>query len=159
MPSAHDYTSAELPCSHSPHGLAWIVWRLESAGYHFVSATQSATDTFRVEVGEANVSKNQMLFDMQPADGQLACNFTSLNVAPPSTRAITITGPVGKEVKVRFSGVCFLNETEFTIPGNNNHNFVLGPCPSYMRVVEPQLVDFYVEDGSCSPVAVLVTFK
>jgi hypothetical protein len=72
---------------------------------------------------------------------------------------VTITGPIGAVVKVRFDGIAFVSETEFTIPGNGDYEYQLGACPAGQRVVTPQMFDFYVEDGSCSPVAVMVTFS
>ena len=160
MPSVHSYTTGELPAMYSPWGYEWLRGRLVLAGRTnpVVYADEDVLGNVMLSVGEANVSKNQLAFECQAPDGQLAANQSSINVAPMATHAVTITGPNGKVVKVRFSGVGFVSETQFTIPGNNNYDFIFGACPAGQRVVEPQMFDFYVEDGSCSPVAVLVTF-
>lgn len=161
MASTHAYAANELPGQYSPHGYTWLYQRLLDAGYTSpaVYDDPDVSGGTILSVAEDNVSKNQLAFDVQPTDGALAANYESLNVAPTFSTSVTITGPVGKPVKVRFEGIGFVSETEFTIPGNNNYEFVLGPCPAGQRVVTPQMYDFYVEDGSCSPVAVMVTFK
>lgn len=170
--SVHVFTENELPCSHRPWGLTWIKDRLLFAGRTNPMAwfTEGRSDpskryellgptrTITVSIDEANVSKNQMAFELQSV-GSLATNQPNINVPPMSTLAVTITGPVGKVVKVRFDGVGFVSETQFTIPANGNYDFMFGPCPASQRVVMPQMYDFYVEDGSCSPVAVMATFR
>ena len=161
MPSVHSYTPGELPAMYSPWGYEWLRSRLVLSGRTnpVVYDDEATPGNVVLSVDEANVSKNQLAFECQAPAGQLAANQTSINVAPMATHAVTITGPIGKVVKVRFDGVGFVSETEFTIPGNNNYDFVFGACPAGQRVVTPQMFDFYVEDGSCSPVAVLVTFS
>ena len=158
MPSSYNYAPGELPCSSHSYGLEWIRDRLILLGRTDPMATENNDGTIYVSVKEANVSRNQLLFEMTPPDGPLAVNQTNVNVAPMATHAVTVTGPIGKAVKVRFQGVGFVSETGFTIPGNNNYDFIFGACPAGQRVVTPQMFDFYVEDGSCSPVAVMVTF-
>jgi len=158
-PSEHDYTPNELPAPFFPGGQTWMKWRLEQANYHDVGVWTNPTQSrWYLRVLEPNVSRNQLLFDIQPAETKLACNHISTNVPPMSTQAVTVTGPPGKTVKVRFDGIAFVSETEFVLPGNGNYNYIFGPCPAGQRVVIPQQFEFYVEDGSCSPVAVQVTF-
>ena len=161
MPSTHSYTPGEIPSPYTPYGYEWLYQRLLTAGYTnpMVSPDIDVAGNTVLSVGEANVSKNQLAFDVQAPDGELACNYTSLNVPPMASVSVTITGPIGKTVKVRFDGVAFVSETEFVIPGNNNYDFSFGVCPAGQRVVTPQKFDFYVEDGSCSPVEVMVSFK
>jgi hypothetical protein len=160
VPSYHEYALGTLPVDYHTGGTEWLARRLVAAGRHFVRTGRTADGSKAfLQVGEANVSANQLLFDVQPVDGQLACNVTSINVAPMSTSMVTITGPIGKTVKVRFKGVAFVSETEFVIPGNNNYEYQLGVCPAGQRVVTPQEFEFYVEDDTCSPVAIMVTFK
>jgi len=159
MPSLYTFEAAELPCSH-PTGLDWIRGRLVIRGYHNVSImSSSGPNQFVITVGEANVSKNQLLTDMWPPSGKLTANQIELNVPPLSTQMVTISGAVGKVVKVRFGGVGFVQEHEFVMPGSGNYEFQFGACPAGQRVVTPQLYDFYAEDGLCSPVGVLVTFR
>ena len=160
MPSVHAYAPGELSSQYQPWGYLWLRDQLISRGYTSVQIwdDDDVSGGTYISVNENNVSKNQIAFDATPVEGALACNYTTLNVAPTFTTPVTITGPAGKVVKVRFDGVGFVSELEFTIPGNNNYEFVFGPCPTEQRVVTPQMFDFYVEDGSCSPVAVLVTF-
>jgi len=137
-----------------------MAWRLADAGYTAAKSwIDYSTGLYYLEVGENNVSRNQLLFDVQPSDAPLAANATEINVPPMTTTMVTITGPVGKAVKVRFPGVGFVSKTNFVIPGNGNYEFQLGACPAGQRVVTPQMFEFYVEDGSCSPVAVMVTFS
>lgn len=160
MPSSHVFSPGELPAQYLPYGYEWIRWRLVENGYTNPAVYESPTPGHTtVRVDENNVSKNQLAFDAQPADGLLVANATQINVAPTFTMMVTITGPAGKTVKVRFEGIGFVSATQFVIPGNNTYEFAFGPCPADQRVVSPQLFDFYVEDGSCSPVAVKVTFK
>lgn len=159
MASVHAYTAGELPAPYYPHGTAWMQWRLGQMGYTNPKAWLDPDDGFfYLRIDENNISKNQLAVDVLPADGRLNCSHAILNVAPSFSTPITITGPVGKTVKARFDGIGFVMETSFVIPGGG-YQFVLGPCPIGMAVVTPQMYDFYVEDGSCSPVAVLVTFK
>jgi hypothetical protein len=136
-----------------------MAWRLAQSYTAAKSWVDFSTGLYYLEVGEENVSKNQLLFDVTPQSGELACNVTDINVPPMTTTMVTVTGPIGTAVKVRFPGVSFVSETEFTIPGNGNYEFQLGACPAGQRVVTPQTFEFYVEDGSCSPVAIPVTFS
>lgn len=146
---------------YSPWGYEWLRDRLLAAGRTNPVVFSDPNDPERVvlQIAEANVSKNQLAFECSPPLGSLAANATQINVPPMTTKMVAITGPAGSVVRVRFDGVGFVSETEFTIPDNNNYEFQLGPCPAGQRVVTPQMLDFYVEDGSCSPVAVAVTFK
>jgi len=146
---------------YSPWGYAWLRERLLAAGRTNPTVYEDAAVPGNVVlwIGEANVSKNQLAFECQAPVAELAANQSDMNVPPMSTQMVTITGPIGALVKVRFEGIAFVSETEFTIPGNSNYDFQVGPCPAGQRLVIPQMLDFYVEDGSCSPVAVMVTFK
>lgn len=160
MASTHSFAPGELPGQYQPHGYEWIRRRLLSNGYTNPRVYDGATPGFTlITVDQNGISKNQLIFDTQPADGLLTTNATQINVPPTFTAVVTITGPAGKSVKVRFDGVGFIPVSQFVIPDNNNYNFVFGPCPAGQRVVSPQLFDFYVEDDSCSPVAVRVTFN
>lgn len=171
--STHTYLPSELSCSHSPWGLNYLRDRLLFAGYTnpTVRATNGLTEisvcheliadprTITVTVDEGNAAKSQLLFDMKAPSGSLTANQSIINVPPLSTQMVTITGPVGKTVKVRFAGVGFVLESQFVIPGSSNYDFQFGACPAGQRVVTPQMYDFYVEDGSCAPVAILATFR
>lgn len=160
MPSTHSYAPGDLPAMYQPWGFEWLRSRLIVAERMNPAVYDGGAPGHVVlSVDDENVSKNQLAFECQAPVGQLAANQASFNVPPMTTHAVTITGPVGKVVKVRFGGIGFVSETEFTIPGNGNYDFVFGACPAGQRVVTPQMFDFYVEDGSCSPVAVLVTFS
>lgn len=161
MASTHVYAPNELPAQYSPYGYDWLYQRLVVAGYTAprISGDPNVPGGVILSVAENNVSKNQLAFDVQPPAGALACNYSILNIAPGFSTAVTITGPAGKLVKLRFEGIGFLNATEFTIPENNNFEFVFGPIPLGQRIVSPQMYDFYTEDGSCSPIALKVTFK
>ena len=146
---------------YSPWGHDWLLSRLAAAGRTnpTVTADPALPNNVVLWIGEANVSKNQLAFECQAPVAELAANQATMNVPPMSTAVVTITGPIGAVVKARFEGTGFVSETEFTIPGNSNYDFQFGACPAGQRVVTPQMFDFYVEDGSCSPVAVMVTFK
>jgi hypothetical protein len=159
--STYTYAPNELPAQYKPYGYEWLHARLLTNGRTNpqIYDDPSSPGSTIVRVDDDNISKNQLKFEMQPSSGQLTCNYTTLNVPPLTTKTVAITGPAGTLVKVRFDGIGFVSETEFTIPGNNNYEFMFGPCTGALRVVSPQMFDFYVEDGSCSPVAVLVTFK
>ncbi len=161
MPSVHSYAPGEILATYSPYGWVWLRDRLLAAGRTnpLVSDDPGTPGNTLLRVDEANVSKSQLAFDVQAQDGELAVNQNSFNVPTSTTHAVTVTGPVGKLVKVRFDGPGGITETEFTIPGNGNYDFIFGPYPTGLRLVVPQMYDFYVEDGSCSPVAVMVTFK
>jgi hypothetical protein len=161
MPSTHTYAPGTLPAQYQPYGYEWIRRRLIETGYTNPRVYDSATapGSTCVVVEEKHVSKNQLLFDAQPAAGTLTTNAAQINVPPTTTALVTITGPAGKTVKVRFDGIGYIAVSQFVMPPNNNYEFLFGPCPAGQRIVSPQHFDFYVEDGSCSPVAVKVTFN
>lgn len=165
MPSTHSYSSGELPAMYSPWGHMWLHSRLVLAGRTNPTVYQDPDnpDNIILSVAEANVSKNQLAFECQPPSGPLTADQPSFNVPPMGTHSVRISGQVGKLVKVRFDGIGFVSETQFTIPGPpgaiGSYDFFFGPCPASQRIVSPQMFDFYVEDGSCSPVAVSVTFS
>lgn len=161
MGTVQYFGPGELPAQYQPYGYEWLRTRLLANGYTNARVQDSATTPGQtcIIVDQKNVSKNQLLFDVRPAAGVLTANVTQTNVPPTFTSIVTITGPAGKTVKVRFDGVGYIQVSQFVIPDNNNYEFAFGPCPAGQRVVSPQLFDFYVEDGSCSPVAVKVTFN
>lgn len=148
---------------YSPWGYKWLLSRLVAAGRTNPSVYSDPNPAFPnnvvLSIDEANVSKNQLAFECQAPVTELVANQATMNVPPMSTAVVTITGPIGVLVKVRFEGIGYVSETQFTIPGNGNYDFQFGACPAGQRVVISQMFDFYVEDGSCSPVAVMVTFK
>jgi len=146
---------------YSPWGYEWLRQRLLVAGRTnpIVYGDDSVLGNVILSIGESNVSKNQLAFECQAPTAELAANQSVMTIPPTTTQKVTITGPIGAVVKVRFDGIGFISETQFTIPGNSNYEFQFGPCPAGQRVVTSQMFDFYVEDGLCSPVAVMVNFK
>ena len=134
--------------------------RLTAVGYvDAASWMDPATDIYTLQVGDDNVSKNQLAFDVKPMGGSLAASVSSVAVPPGTWEIVQISGPVGAVVNVKFKGVGFVPLVEFVIPPSGVYNFQFGPCPSGWCVVEPQRYEFIVEGTLISPVSVLATFR
>jgi len=160
MPSIHSYESYELPAPFWPGGTNWMAWRLDQVGYTNAQAYPDFENSgvYYLRVDESNVSKNQLAFDVSPADGTLTLDQAEINVPPMSTKNVLVTGPAGKTVKVRFDGVGFVQTVEFQLDGSGHYSYKFGAAPASQRIVKPQQYEFYVEDGSTAPVALLATF-
>jgi len=161
MPSTHSYAPGELPAQFKPDGYEWLRQRLLAAGRKSPAVYDDGEviGNTILRVNDLNISKNQLLFEVQPSESGLTANQALVEIPHLSAAKVAITGPAGKTVKVKFEGFSFLPLTTFVIPQNNNFEFQFGPAPLGARMVVPQTFVFYVEDGSCSPVAVSVLFK
>lgn len=159
-PSIHAYTSNELPAPFAPGGTNWMASRLAEVGYTNAQAypDYSNAGVYYLRVDEPNVSKNQLAFDVGPIDGALTLDHYTINVPPLTTKNVLVTGPANKAVKVRFEGVGYVQEVSFQLSGGGTYSYKFGASPAGQCVVTPQQYEFYVEDGSTAPVALLATF-
>lgn len=159
MPSTHIVDNVDLPTPPTPRGAAWIAQRLGDVGYSapMVYPAAGSSDQSQVTVAEDNVSKNQLLFDMTPNEA-LGCSESEVDLAPGTSTFLEISGPPGTVVNVTFTGIGFVQETQFSIDIDGIYMFQLGPCPIGLAQTDPQLYFFSSPGTSISPVGVTARF-